>query len=103
MESRKNKSKKYKINYIFYDKELYEKRNLVEMLFLKIKAYRKIATRYEQKDSFTCWKHRSIGVWVVYLRATNCYRNYLIFLDAFVGILDWMMIEKNLFIKKIQS
>ena len=34
---------------IFYDKELYKKRNVVERFFLKIKAYRKIATRYEQK------------------------------------------------------
>ena len=34
---------------IEYDKELYKKRNIVERFFLKIKAYRKIATRYEQK------------------------------------------------------
>ena len=33
---------------ILYDKELYRKRNVVERFFLKIKAYRKIATRYEQ-------------------------------------------------------
>ncbi len=34
---------------ILYDKDLYKKRNVVERFFLKIKAYRKIATRYEQK------------------------------------------------------
>ena len=31
------------------DEELYKKRNVVERFFLKIKAYRKIATRYKQK------------------------------------------------------
>ncbi len=36
---------------IFYDKELYRKRNVVERFFLKIKAYRKIATRYEQTSN----------------------------------------------------
>ena len=34
---------------IEYDKELYKKRNAVERFFLKIKAFRKVATRYEQK------------------------------------------------------
>ena len=34
---------------IIYDKELYKKRNVVERFFLKIKSFRKIATRYEQK------------------------------------------------------
>lgn len=34
---------------IEYDKELYKKRNVVERFFLKIKAFRKVATRYEQK------------------------------------------------------
>ena len=33
---------------ILYDKELYKNRNVVERFFLKIKSYRKIATRYEQ-------------------------------------------------------
>ena len=33
---------------IEYDKELYKKRNVVERFFLKIKSYRKIATRFEQ-------------------------------------------------------
>jgi transposase len=35
-------------NQVQYDKELYKRRNVVERFFLKIKAYRKIATRYEQ-------------------------------------------------------
>ena len=34
---------------IEYDKELYKKRNVVERFFLKIKAFRNVATRYEQK------------------------------------------------------
>ena len=34
---------------IKYDKELYKKRNVVERFFLKLKAFRKVATRYEQK------------------------------------------------------
>lgn len=34
---------------IEYDKVLYKKRNVVERLFLNIKKFRKIATRYEQK------------------------------------------------------
>lgn len=34
---------------IQYDKELYKKRNVVERFFLKLKAFRKVATRYEQK------------------------------------------------------
>ena len=33
---------------ITYDEQLYKKRNVVERFFLKIKSYRKIATRYEQ-------------------------------------------------------
>ena len=32
-----------------YDKVLYRERNLVERLFQKLKAYRRIATRYELK------------------------------------------------------
>ena len=35
-------------NQVQYNKELYKRRNVVERFFLKIKAYRKIATRYEQ-------------------------------------------------------
>ena len=31
-----------------YDKVIYRERNLVERLFLKLKAYRRIATRYER-------------------------------------------------------
>jgi len=31
-----------------YDKTLYKERNLVERLFQKLKAYRRIATRYEK-------------------------------------------------------
>jgi len=34
---------------IEYDKELYKKSNVVERFFLKLKAFRKVATRYEQK------------------------------------------------------
>ena len=34
---------------IEYDTELYKKRNVVERFFLKLKAFRKVATRYEQK------------------------------------------------------
>jgi len=34
---------------IKYDTELYKKRNVVERFFLKLKAFRKVATRYEQK------------------------------------------------------
>ncbi len=32
----------------FYDKHIYKERNLVEKLFLKLKSYRRIATRYER-------------------------------------------------------
>jgi transposase len=32
----------------FYDKHLYKERNLVERLFLKMKTFRRIATRYER-------------------------------------------------------
>ena len=31
-----------------YDKEIYKERNLVERCFLKLKSYRRIATRYER-------------------------------------------------------
>jgi transposase len=31
-----------------YDKEVYKERNLVERCFLKLKSYRRIATRYER-------------------------------------------------------
>jgi transposase len=31
-----------------YNKELYKARNVVERFFLKLKYYRKVATRYEQ-------------------------------------------------------
>jgi len=34
---------------IVYDKELYKQRNAVERFFMKLKAFRKVATRYEQK------------------------------------------------------
>jgi transposase len=33
-----------------YDKELYKKRNEVERLFRRIKAYRRIFTRYDKLD-----------------------------------------------------
>lgn len=33
-----------------YDKELYKARHLIENLFLKIKEYRAIATRYDKTD-----------------------------------------------------
>jgi len=36
---------------IKYDEELYKKRNVVERLFMKIKKFRKISTRYEQTAS----------------------------------------------------
>jgi transposase len=31
-----------------YDKDIYKERNLVERLFLKLKSFRRIATRYEK-------------------------------------------------------
>jgi transposase len=31
-----------------YDKDIYKERNLVERLFLKLKSFRRIATRYER-------------------------------------------------------
>ena len=34
---------------INYDKQLYKKRNVVERFFQKIKRFRRISTRYEQK------------------------------------------------------
>lgn len=33
-----------------YDKEMYKGRNVVERLFLRMKRYRRIATRYEKLD-----------------------------------------------------
>jgi transposase len=33
-----------------YDKELYKKRNEVERLFRRVKAYRRIFTRYDKLD-----------------------------------------------------
>ena len=36
---------------IEYDKKLYKQRNVVERFFLKIKAFRKVATRYEQTSN----------------------------------------------------
>ena len=33
-----------------YDKELYKARHLIENLFLKLKEYRAIATRYDKTD-----------------------------------------------------
>lgn len=33
-----------------YDKEIYKKRNEVERFFLRIKRYRRIATRYDKLD-----------------------------------------------------
>ena len=32
----------------FYDKHIYKERNLVERLFLKLKNFRRVATRYER-------------------------------------------------------
>ena len=34
-----------------YDKELYKRRNEVERLFLRVKGYRRIATRYDKLDA----------------------------------------------------
>jgi transposase len=33
-----------------YDKEIYKKRNEVERFFLRIKRYRRVATRYDKLD-----------------------------------------------------
>ena len=37
-----------------YDKELYKERNLMERLFLKLKNFRRIATRYEKLKCTFC-------------------------------------------------
>jgi hypothetical protein len=36
-----------------YDKEVYKERNLVERCFLKLRSYRRIATRYERLAEMT--------------------------------------------------
>jgi transposase len=41
-------SKKNRANPIYYDKDLYKDRHLIENFFAKLKQYRAIATRYDK-------------------------------------------------------
>jgi len=38
-----------------YDQELYERRNLIERTFNKLKRFRRIATRYDRKAVYFCF------------------------------------------------
>jgi transposase len=45
-----------------YDKELYKRRNEVERLFRKLKAFRRIFTRFEKLDvMFTAFLHLALA------------------------------------------
>ena len=40
--------KRNRVNPVYYDKELYKERHLIENFFAKLKQYRAIATRYDK-------------------------------------------------------
>ena len=49
-----------------YDKELYKRRNEVERLFRKLKAFRRIFTRFEKLDvMFTAFLHLALAYLVL--------------------------------------